>query len=202
MELYDALSQISEIRARIAHTETFRGYRSLTVGFSGILGIAAGIIQAIHLPSPEQQISSYLTLWISVAAISLAVVSVELAVRCYFAVSPRTIRLTLLAAEQFLPCVVVGAVLTAVLASVAPESLWILPGLWAAVFSLGIFASCRLLPRPMFWVGVFYLCAGAACLAMGNGPHAFSPWMMAGTFGTGQLLTAASLYWTLERKHE
>ena len=38
MELREALSQISEIRQQMARSEVFRGYRSITVGFSGVLG--------------------------------------------------------------------------------------------------------------------------------------------------------------------
>lgn len=202
MQLQDALTQISEIRSQIARAETFRGYRSVTVGFSGLMGIGAGVFQAIHIPRPEQQASSYLTLWVSVAVLCVLVVGWELAFRCYHAVSPRTTRLTLLAVEQFLPSIVAGAMLTAVLVSVAEETLWMLPGLWAVLFSLGVFASCRLLPKPTFWVGVYYLLMGCLILAVGRGEHALSPWYMGGTFGFGQLLTAGILYWTLERNHE
>ncbi len=132
----------------------------------------------------------------------MLVVGWELVFRCFHAVSPRTTRLTLLAVEQFVPCIVAGALLTAVLVSAAKENLWMLPGLWAILFSLGVFASCRLLPKPTFWVGVFYLLAGGLILAVGKGEHALSPWLMGFTFGIGQLLTAAILYWTLERSHE
>ena len=202
MHLDEALEQITEIRAQIARTETFRGYRSLTVGFSGLMGIGAAMAQAIHMPHPQERLSDYLTLWVTVAVLNLVVVGAELAFRCWRAVSPRTARLTRLAVEQFLPCLLAGAVLTVVLAAGAPESCWMLPGLWAVVFSLGVFASHRLLPRPVFWVGVFYLFAGGVCLTLGRGDHALSPWLMAGSFGTGQLLTAAILYWTLERNHD
>ncbi len=109
MQLHDALLQITEIRSQIARTETFRGYRSVTVGFSGVLGIAAAIFQAVQIPEPRQQVSVYLTLWISAAALSVLVVGWELAFRCYHAVSPRTTRLTLLAVEQFVPSIVAGA---------------------------------------------------------------------------------------------
>ena len=82
---------------------------------------------------------------------------------------------------------------------VAPESAWLLPGLWQVFFSQGVFASCRLLPRPAFAVGVFYLAAGIATLLFARGAFALSPWAMALPFGLGQLLAAAVLYWTLER---
>ena len=52
MDLSDALDQISEIRAHMARSEVFRGYRSLTVGFSGLAGLATAAVQAIWLPQP------------------------------------------------------------------------------------------------------------------------------------------------------
>jgi hypothetical protein len=143
-----------------------------------------------------------LTLWVSAAVLCVLVVGGELMIRCYHAISPRTTRLTLLAARQFLPSIAAGALLTMVLAFMSQESLWMLPGLWAILFSLGVFASCRLLPKATFWVGVFYLLAGCLVLAFAQGELALSPWLMAGTFGFGQLLTAAILYWTLERSDE
>ena len=74
-----------------------------------------------------------------------------------------------------------------------------LPGLWSLVFSLGVFASYRLLPRQVFWVGLYYGLCGAGCLLFGQGAHALSGWQMGISFGGGQLLCAAILYWTLER---
>jgi hypothetical protein len=202
MELQEALAQIAEIRARISRTDTFRGYRSATVAFSGTLAIAAGVVQAICIADPQQNVSAYLTLWISAAALSLVVTGFEMALRCRHAASSWTTRITLMAVEQFLPCVLAVAIVTTVLVRVARESLWMLPGLWAILFGLGVFASYRLLPRPVFWVGGFYLFAGGVLLAIGPGEHALSPWAMAATFGTGQLLSAMILYLTLERPRD
>jgi hypothetical protein len=92
--------------------------------------------------------------------------------------------------------------LTVVVWFYAQESLWMLPGLWAMLFSLGIFSSYRLLPRETFWVAVFYQAAGMMCLALARGEAALSPWAMGVTFGLGQLLAAAVLYWTLERNDD
>ena len=71
-----------------------------------------------------------------------------------------------------------------------------LPGLWQIVFSLGLFAACRSLPRPMFAAAVWYLAAGLAALAFANGAHAFSPYAMAVPYGIGQLYIAVVLYFT------
>ena len=74
-----------------------------------------------------------------------------------------------------------------------------LPGLWSLVFSLGIFASYRQLPRQVFWVGVYFAVCGFVCVLWGQGTNAFSPWQMGISFGGGLLMGAAILYWTLER---
>lgn len=199
--LDEALAQISDIRAHLARTETFRGYRSAIVAFSAIAAFAAAALQAWLIPNPQRATGEYLGLWIGAAVLSLAVAAVEISRRACSA-SPLSVRHTWLALEQFLPCLVAGAMLTAVVVRYANESTWMLPGLWSIVFSLGIFASWRLLPRPAFWVAVWYLTAGTICLATARGDHALSPWAMIGTFGVGQTLAATILYFTLERQHD
>src|SRR5262249_45489859 len=86
-----------------------------------------------------------------------------------------------------------GVLLRCVLCGLAPQSLWLLPGLWQIVFSLGLFAACRSLPRPMFAAAVWYLATGLGSLAFANGAHAFSPLAMAVPYGLGQLYIAAVL---------
>jgi len=201
MELNEALAEITAIRAQIARTETFRGYRAATVGFTGLLGLAGAAVQAARIPNPGQNTTAYLALWVGIAAICVVAVGLELGRRCYLADSPLGRQVTWLAVQQFLPSIVAGGLLTCTLMRFAPESLWMLPGLWATLYSLGIFASCRLLPRATSWAGVYYLVAGVAALALARGDAALSPWAMAGTFGVGQLLIAAIFYFTLERSH-
>ena len=203
MELRDALTDISEIRLQMARAQIFRGYRSITVGFSGVVAWLAALAQARLIPQPKDHIFAYLKLWIGAAAISAAVAGAEMIWRARRSRSRLQAQITFLAVEQFLPCLVAGALLTYVLLHGAPETLWMLPGLWAILFSLGGYASCRLLPRPMFWAAGYYLIAGLVCLIYGhNRGVQFSPWLMGITFGCGQLLTAAILYLTLERHHE
>jgi hypothetical protein len=106
---------------------------------------------------------------------------------------------TRLAVEQFMPCLVAGGALTAIIIRRASDAAWMLPGLWAVIFSLGLFATHRLLPRAVFWVGMFYLACGAMALAGGREGIALSPWTMGLTFGIGQLLLAAIFYFSQEQ---
>jgi hypothetical protein len=100
------------------------------------------------------------------------------------------------AVEQLVPSGVAGALVTAVLIRVAPEAVWMLPGLWQILFSLGVFASARFLPRAVFVVAAWYLFAGLICLTMAASARMLSPWMMGLPFGIGQLLAAAILQWS------
>ncbi len=199
MELRDALTQISEIRRQMARTEVFRGYRAVPVAFSGLLALAAAALQGAWIANPPEEMAAYLALWVGAAVVSAIGAGTEMALRARQSLSPWRREITWLAMEQFLPCLVAGGLLTFVLVEFATESLWMLPGLWQILFSLGVFASCRLLPRATFVVAVFYLASGLSCLALARGPAALSPWAMGLPFGFGQLLAAVVLYRTLER---
>jgi hypothetical protein len=201
MDLHEALAQIAEIRTQLAKSETFRGYRAGTVATSGVLALAGAAVQAIWIAGPTEHLAAYLRLWIGVAAASLLIFAAEIVVRSYWHATGHARQLTLLAVQQFAPCLVGGGLLTYAIVAAAPESIGLLPGLWALVFSLGIFASCRLLPPGTMWIAGYYLVAGTAALLWSGGAHTLSPWAMAGTFGAGQLLAAAVLFRTLERKH-
>jgi hypothetical protein len=202
MELREALTQITEIRLQMARTEVFRGYRAVPAAFSGAVAVMAATAQTLTVQDPVQQLSAYLGLWIGAALISAMSAFLEMAVRARNATSPLTRELTYLAIEQFCPCLVAGALVTMVVVRSAPECVWILPGLWQVLYSLGIFASCRLLPRSMSGVAVFYLIAGLTTLALARGEYALNPWAMGLPFCVGQLLAAAVLYRTLERDHD
>lgn len=199
MRLDDALMQIADIRLHMGRSAVFRGYRSATVALSGILGLAAAAAQPLLVPSPADDLTRYLVFWVSVASASVMAAGLQMWWRTQrFELVPVR-QLALLAIEQFLPSIVVGALLTLCIWLTAPHVAWMLPGLWALVFSMGIFASHRLLPRPVFWVGAWYVGCGCGALLWGRGEHVLSPWLMGISFGGGQLLAASVLYCTLER---
>jgi hypothetical protein len=195
-DLDKALADITAIRTQIARGAEFRGYGPITVAATGLLALVAAIGQALWLPDPASAILSYLALWIATASVSVLLIGAEMIARTRRVHSGLADEMIRAATEQMLPAGVAGALITFVLLRFAPQSLWMLPGLWQIVFSLGFLASCRLLPRPMFAVGVWYLAAGLASLAFANEAHAFSPWAMAIPFGFGQTAMAAILYWS------
>lgn len=202
VELHEALADIAQIRHQMARTEVFRGYRALPVAFSGAAALAAGLIQAAFVADPMQRLSAYLTLWIGAALLSAAGAAAGMVDRRRRSASAWSREVTIHAVEQFVPSIIAGGLLTAVLVITAPELSWLLPGLWQVLFALGIFASSRLLPAPVRFVAAWYLVTGIACLAMARGDAALSPWAMALPFGIGQFLASFVLYSTLERTPE
>jgi len=201
MELNDALLQVSEIRRLMDRSETFRGYRAAPAAVSALIAIAASMLQPALVTDPQAEPQQYLMLWVLAALISVLVTAGEMAYRCVRASSPWMTRQTLLAVEQFLPCTIAGGAVTLILSWSGSEGLWLLPGLWGVIFSLGLFASARVLPRPILFAALYYLAAGLVVLSLARGEHAFAPWAMGATFGGGQILTAIILYMTLERQH-
>lgn len=199
MELREALTQIYEIRQQVARSECFRGYRAIPVAFSGVLALVCAALQSLWMTEPSNNLWGYFSSWVAVAVVSMFITGMEMLWRCRHSTTPLTEVTTQLAVTQFLPSVFAGGLLLLVMAIYCPETLWMLPGLWSILFSLGIFASYRLLPRATFFVALFYLAAGFVCLAVAQDAWAFSPWAMGLPFGIGQLFSAATLYWTLER---
>jgi hypothetical protein len=202
MDLREALTQIAEIRTQMARTEVFRGYRAAPVAFSGVAALAAACVQVLWIPQALEQIPAYLTLWFGAALVSLLACGGVMVWRHRYLTAPLQREITWLAIEQFVPALAAGALCTIVLVLTANQSLWMLPGLWQVFFSLGIFASYRLLPRAMIGGAFFYLITGVLCLILAHGDFALSPWAMGLPFGVGQLLVAGVLYWNLERSHD
>ncbi len=192
-ELHKALEEIRSIRCQVARGTEFQGYGPLTVAVTGLLAFGAAAVQAVCVRDPAQHTAEYLAIWTTTAALSFVIIGVETVVRAQRVHSGIAVEMIRSALEQFLPSIVAGLLVTVVVVRSAPQSLWMLPGLWQVIFSLGVFASCRFLPRPLFGVGVWYLSAGLTCLALDDPGRAFSPWSMGIPFGVGQLLVGAVL---------
>jgi hypothetical protein len=192
-DLYQALGDISRIRNQVAATTEFRGYGPATLAGTGVAAIAAAAVQTMIVPHPAAHLSIYLALWCGTAVLAMSLTGAQMLTRSrrmHSALSGGMIRT---AVEQFAPALGAGCLLTLVLFFYAPQVAWMLPGLWQVVFSLGVFASCRFLPKPMFIAGAWYLFTGLALLAIGEG-NALSPLAMGVPFGIGQLLVAGILF--------
>ena len=200
-DVREALSEIRSIRGHMARSIEFRGYGPITLASTGLLAIGIAAMQKLWAIDLEHQPARFLAMWIGAAAVSLTFISIETVARARRIHSVLATQMMHSAVEQFMPSIVAGILLTAVLAHAAPQSLWMLPGLWQILFSLGVFASCRFLPHGTFWVGLWYLATGMACLAVGPNFPA-SAWEMGISFGVGHLLVAGVLQFGYRRSNE
>jgi hypothetical protein len=182
----------------VARSTEFRGYGPATLAATGGIAILAATAQTLWLPDPANSIAAYLAIWISTAVVSAGLIGVQMVTRTHRMHSGMADEMIRMAVEQFLPAAVAGALMTLVLASSVPSALWMLPGLWQVIFSLGVFSSCRFLPRPMAAAGVWYVLTGMACIMLANG-RALSPWAMGIPYGAGQLLVAGILFFTARK---
>jgi len=191
-DLNKALGDISSIRRQMARSTEFHGYGPATLASTGVLAVSAAGVQAVWLPDPANHISAYLSIWIWTAVLSAALIGVQMYTRTRRIHSGMADEMIRMAVEQFLPAVGAGALITMVLVRYVPAALWMLPGIWQVIFSLGVFSSCRFLPRPVAAAGAWYLLTGLVCIALADG-RALSPWAMGIPYGAGQLLVAGIL---------
>ena len=191
-DLNKALGDISSIRRQMARSTEFRGYGPATLAGTGVLAVSAAGVQAVWLPDPANHISAYLSIWIWTAVLSAASIGLQMYTRTRRIHSGMADEMIRMAVEQFLPSVGAGALITIVLVRYVPAALWMLPGIWQVIFSLGVFSSCRFLPRPVAAAGAWYLLTGLVCIALADS-RALSPWAMGIPYGAGQLLVAGIL---------
>lgn len=201
MELAKALDQIAEIHDQMAKGEVYRGYRPIPIAASGVCGIAAAFLQPWFVATNDP--ARFLTYW-TIAGISCALVAASGIVYSYLrhedTFSRRCSRRVL---AQFVPSLVAGALVTLAFLQLKPVPVALLPGLYAALFSLGIFASRPYLPRAAGWVGLYFLMAATYLLLNANHPDGSRFWGLGIglTFGIGQIAGALMLHFNVERTH-
>lgn len=191
--LNKALGDISSIRRQVARSTQFRGYGPVTLAATGVLAIAAAAAQRRWLPDAANHVPAYLATWISTAVVSAALIGTHMRALTRRMHSGLADEMTHMAVEQFLPSAAAGTLVTLVIPIYVPAVAWMLPGLWQVIFSLGVFSSCRFLPRPMLAAGAWYLLTGLGCIALGDA-RALSPWAMGVPYGAGQMLVAGILF--------
>jgi hypothetical protein len=189
-----ALGDISSFRRQVARSTEFRGYGAATLAATGIFAMLASTAQYFLLPDPANHIGNYLRIWVTTAIVSAMLIGVQTLTRTRRIHSGMADEMILMAIEQCLPSVGAGALISIVLIRLVPANIWMLPGLWQITYSLGVFASCRFLPRRMAVAGGWYLVAGLACIGLGD-TRALSPWTMGLAYGIGQLIVAGVLLW-------
>lgn len=198
MDLSRALGQLADIHQQMAKGEIYRGYRSLPVAASGLMGFIAAWAQppAVGASDPV----GFVIYWAAIAGCAGFVGASEIIYNYVVHDDRIARRRTRQVVGQFLPSLLAGVAITLSFVHLSAALIPLLPGLWAICFGIGTFASRPYLPRAAGWVALFYYAAGVALLWVARGPEPLRGWWVGGTFGAGQLLAAMVLYWNLERK--
>lgn len=193
-DLHKALADIGSIRQQLAAGTMFRGFGPAVVATTGLLAAATATAQSIWLPDPGRQPLVFLGGWAVTAAAGAGLIGAEMIARTRRHHGGLADAMLLNAVEQSLPAGIAGAAIGLVLVALAPETLWVLPGLWQILLGLGIFASVRSLPRAVGLAGAWYVAAGVFVLALSSQTQTLSPWTMGLPFVVGQLVLAAILH--------
>src|SRR3989440_9051485 len=193
-DLDKALADIFAIRSQIAAGTAFRGYGPATVAATGGLALFTAFLQFLWLDDPTGHPLVFFSGWAATALLSGAMIWIEMRARSRRHHSGLADAMIHQAVEQFLPAGVAGVLLAVVMWKFAGETLWLLPGLWQILVSLGIFASVRSLPRTVALAGAWYFMSGFAVVVLASQTHTLSPWTMGLPFVIGQSVMAAILH--------
>ncbi len=179
--IHAALAQVRELQRQVLERQRFRGYSDKARAASG--GVA--MLAAIILASPRMPRTELTHLMVWLLVFLFALIANYGAVTYWFLNDPkvkRDIRKLKPTLDVF-PPLGVGAILT--LALVLRGDFHYLFGIWMCLFGLANLASRHVLPRPIAYVGLYYLTAGTLCLFIP--PLTFTnPWPMGVVFFLGE----------------
>lgn len=197
-DLNRALVDIRSIRRQVAQSTEFRGYGPSTLFATAISAVFGGLLQARWVPEPAAQPAHYVALWLTTGIFCAALITTQMLTRANRMHSGMADEMVRMAVTQFLPAATAGAILPFLMLGIPQNVFWMLPGLWQIVFSLGVFASCRSLPRPMLLVGAWFLATGLCCVALGDA-RSLAPFAMSAPYAVGMTL-AGTIHYFSSRK--
>ena len=192
-ELDNALSQIADIRAKLAASTWFRGFAPELNMVIGVLVLVVALAQALLPEVLYLGVSGYIAVWATVLVVTSGVVTVEAVIRSrrlHGGMAPAMLRSAL---HRALPFAAAGVVITAVVCAFFPGSMLLLPGLWLILIGLLGFAALGNLPGAICWAAAWYLFCGSAVLVLTGWTGELSPWMMGLPIAVGQFGVAIIL---------
>jgi hypothetical protein len=187
MELQRALSDLAEVRDRLAALQRFEGYSGLAAAGSGIAALIAAFLQLRIAPMPvtSEELRTYLTIWLSCLAVALALNYGAVAVWLIEHRAPGARSRFRTAALSIAPSIVLGGALT--FALVGHSAFALLPGTWFAFYAIGLFASRGAIPASTFAVTIGFALLAMVFLVTPFDTVALAWWVMPIGFGAGQL---------------
>lgn len=192
MHIHQALADVRQIQAVLAKTERFRLLRATTVAATACLAIAGASLQHWFVGNASEAPLAYAIYWSAIAGAGAGCAVLATAWRYWGRPTSWDRGLWFEASRSFVPSLVVGGLLTAVIATRYTEAAAALPGIWGLLFGLGVWSAARLFPRAMAGVAAYYFLIGTVALIMAE-KWSFSPLWMAAAFGVGQAVMCGVL---------
>jgi hypothetical protein len=183
-DLDKALADIVEIKSRLARSSEFLGLGPAALAGSGALALIVAAAQSV-LPGATEPLP-FFAAWVFTAIAACGLIGAEMVRRSrrhHAGLADQMIREAVLC---FVPSGVAGAALLAFFARYQPDLLWLLPGLWSVLVSLGIFAAARSLPSGTIYAAAWYFLCGFTALFAAAGNNELNPWSMGLPFALGQ----------------
>lgn len=187
MEVQRALSDLAEVRGRLAHLQRFDGYSGAAAAASGVGALVAGYLQWELAPSPRTQeaLHAYIVIWLTCLATALALNYGAVLAWVLRHRGPRARSQFRSAALTIVPSIVLGGALSAGL--VGQGAYTLLPGTWFACYAVGLFASRDMLPNRTMAVASAFALGAILFLTTPLEALALSWWLMPLGFGLGQV---------------
>lgn len=193
-----ALAELSDIRAQLATATRFRGYApELLVGIAMI----AALLMAAQYAWPDSLAATdlqHVLVWGALLALSNIAIAMEAITRSRHRHGGMAQAMLGSALRVQLPAGMVCLVIALAICCFAPETAWIVPGIWLMMIGIVAFASQPILPKPIVWAGLWYSLAGAVVIVLAGAQGRLSGWMMGAPLIVGHLMIA----WTLKYEGE
>src|SRR5215469_8672070 len=120
-DLDKALADIVAIRSQLAAGTAFRGYGPAAIAATGGVALITAILQHLFLADPTQNPLTFFFGWAAAAALSCAMIWIEMVARTRRHHSGLADAMLYQAVEQFLPAGTAGVLLALMLWKFAPE---------------------------------------------------------------------------------
>jgi hypothetical protein len=187
MELQRALSDLAEVRDRLARLQRFEGYSGPAAAASGAVALIAAYVQRSRAPLPrtEADVHAYLAVWLTCLAVALLLNYGAVAAWLLKHHAPGARSRFRTAALSIAPSVILGGALS--FALIAHAAYALLPGNWFAFYAIGLFASRGAIPTATMGITIGFAVLALVFLMTPLTAVALSWWVMPIGFGIGQL---------------
>lgn len=194
MELQQALSDLAEVRERLAQLQRFEGYSGPAAVASGLAALIAAFVQQRIAPLPlaADSLHVYLTIWLSCLVVALALNYGAVAGWLLHHRAPGARSRFRTAALSIAPSIVLGGALTYAL--VGHSAYGLLPGTWFAFYAIGLLASRGALPSSTIGVTLSFALLALAFLVTPLSAIALAWWVMPIGFGAGQIVLGCLIW--------